>query len=92
MNIQHISFDIPKKFVPISVTTIRKNLFENWNFLPDSVKPYFAIKVVILGTESTGKTIMTQKIAAYFNCNFVFETGREIIANSNFFNFDDLYI
>ncbi|TAF98825.1 MAG: hypothetical protein EAZ44_10935 [Cytophagia bacterium] len=35
---------------------------------------------------------MTQKIAAYFNCNFVFETGREIIANSNFFNFDDLYI
>jgi hypothetical protein len=29
----------------------------NWEFLPDSVNPYFCIKVAILGMESTIKHI-----------------------------------
>jgi HTH-type transcriptional repressor of NAD biosynthesis genes len=56
------------------------------------VKPDFAIKVVILGTESTGKTTLTVKIANHFNCSLVLESAREIIANSNNFSFDDLYL
>ena len=56
------------------------------------MKPDFAIKVVILGTESTGKTTLTEKLSKHFNCSFVLEAAREIIANSNDFSFDDLHL
>lgn len=92
MNIQHIKFDSERKLFPVSSTIIRNDLLENWRFLPDSVKPYFAIKVVILGTESTGKTTLTNKLSQHFNCSKVFEAGREIIANSNSFSFSDLHV
>ena len=92
MNIQHIAFDIPKKLFPVSATAVRNDVFANWKFLPDSVKPDFAIKVVILGTESTGKTTLTEKLAKHFNCSLVLEAAREIIANSNSFSFNDLHL
>ncbi|MFN0203360.1 MAG: AAA family ATPase [Bacteroidia bacterium] len=92
MNIQHIAFDIPKKHFPVSATAVRKDVFANWKYLPDSVKPDFVIKIVILGTESTGKTTLTEKLAKHFNCSLVLEAAREIIANSNNFSFDDLYL
>lgn len=90
MNIQHIAFDIPKIKVPVSATAIRNDVFTNWKYLPDSVKPYLSLKVVILGTECTGKTTLTEKLSKHFNCSFVMEAGRDIIANSNSFTFDDL--
>jgi HTH-type transcriptional regulator, transcriptional repressor of NAD biosynthesis genes len=92
MNIQHIAFDISKSLFPVSATLIRNDIFANWKFLPESVKPYFAIKVAILGTESTGKTTMTEKLSEYFNCTGVSEAGRDIIENSNQFNFEDLHL
>jgi HTH-type transcriptional repressor of NAD biosynthesis genes len=92
MNIQHIAFDIPKKLFPVSATAVRNDVFTNWKFLPDSVKPDLAIKVVILGTESTGKTTLTEKLSKHFNCSLVLEAAREIIANSNSFSFDDLHL
>lgn len=90
MNIQHIAFDIHKKLFPVSATAVRNDVFGNWKFLPNSVKPYFISKIVILGTESTGKTTLTHKLAKHFNCSFVLEAGRDIIANSNSFTFEDL--
>ena len=92
MNIQHIAFDIPKKLYPVSATAVRNDVFNNWQFVPDSVKPDLLLKVVILGTECTGKTTLTEKLAKYFNCSFVSEAGRDIIANSNSFTFNDLYL
>jgi HTH-type transcriptional repressor of NAD biosynthesis genes len=90
MGIQHISFDIPKQLFPISATDIRKDLFTYWKYLADSSKPYFSIKVVVLGTESTGKTTLTQRLTKHYNCSLVSEVGREFIANSNSFLFDNL--
>jgi len=92
MNIKHIIFDIEKKTVPISSTAIKNNIFSKWNFLPNSVKPYYCIKVIILGTESTGKSTLTKQLAAYYNCNYVLEAGRDIIPDSTKFEFNDLHI
>jgi HTH-type transcriptional repressor of NAD biosynthesis genes len=92
MNIKHMAFDIPKKLFPVSATAVRNDVFANWKYLPDSVKPDFAIKVVILGTESTGKSTLTEKLSKHFNCSLVLEAAREIIANSNNFSFDDLHL
>ncbi|MDW7694434.1 AAA family ATPase [Flammeovirgaceae bacterium SG7u.111] len=92
MDIQHLAFDIPRQLYPVSATALRNDIFSYWKFLPASVKPDFAIKVVLLGTESTGKTTLSRKLSSHFNCSLVSEVAREIIENSNSFSFEDLHL
>ena len=92
MGIQHIPFDISKKLFPVSASAIRNDLFSNWQYLPDGVKPDFALKVVLLGTESTGKTTLTKKLAHHYRCTSVHEAGRELIPDSRDFEFNDLHL
>ncbi|SHK85916.1 AAA family ATPase [Hymenobacter psychrotolerans] len=47
-------------------------------------------KVVLLGTESTGKTTLTQQLAAHFEAPCVLEAGRDLIAHSGSFTRADL--
>ncbi|MBO9201051.1 MULTISPECIES: AAA family ATPase [Niastella] len=92
MEIQHLPFDIPKKLVPVSATHIRNDLLNNWQFVPDAVRRHLVLKVVVLGTESTGKTTLTEKLADYFKCNKVMEAGRDLIPDSNEFSINDLHL
>ncbi len=92
MGIRHQLFDIQREKQPVSATALQKDLFTNWKYLPKSVKPYFAIKAVLLGTESTGKTTLTEKLSKHFNCSKVLEAGRDLIEDSNTFSMDDLYL
>jgi HTH-type transcriptional repressor of NAD biosynthesis genes len=92
MNIKHLLFDQYRLKVPISATAIRQDLFQNWPYLPKAVKAYFSLKVVLLGTESTGKTTLTQELAQHFHCNFVLEAGRDLIPDSKAFEYQDLYL
>ncbi|SEW52174.1 AAA family ATPase [Chitinophaga arvensicola] len=91
MNIRHLPFNKEKNLYPVSATKIRTDLFDYWQWLPDAVKKSLAIKVVILGTESTGKTTLTGLLANYFHCSAVPEAGRDLIADSNDFGITDLY-
>lgn len=90
MGIKHILYDIDRMNIPISATAIRNDINSNWSFLPNAVKNYYRQKVVLLGTESTGKSTLTHKLADFFGCSFVNEIGREIISHSNSLNIDDL--
>lgn len=91
MQIHCVFCDRKREKVPISATQIRKDILKNWKFLPQKVQAFFAKKVIILGTESTGKSTLTTKIADYFGVPYVQEMGREIIANSQNFTFSDLF-
>jgi HTH-type transcriptional regulator, transcriptional repressor of NAD biosynthesis genes len=90
MGIEHIAFDPQKQLHPVSATKIRADAFSNWAFLPESVKEDYITKVVILGTESTGKTTLTERLSNHFNSAFVLEAGREVISDSTSFSMDDL--
>ncbi|MCX8533293.1 AAA family ATPase [Chryseobacterium luquanense] len=90
MDIDHFMFDENRESIQISASEIRENLFENWNYLPLSVQKYFALKVVFLGTESTGKTVMTNNLSEYFKSNKVSEAGRDLISDSKGFDFNYL--
>ncbi len=78
LRITHISYDTVRQVVPVSATQIRKNPLACWHYLADEAKPYFTVKVAIVGTESTGKSILTQRLAEYFHTAYVPEMAREI--------------
>lgn len=79
LNIKHINYDNNRMTVPVSATQIRNNPRDFWQYLADEAKPYFVIKVAIAGTESTGKSILTQRLAEYFHTAYVPEMAREIV-------------
>lgn len=91
MGIEHQSFDPQRILVPISASQISKDPGKYWSYLPDAVKPYYCKKVVLLGTESTGKTTLAQLLALKFDATLVSETGRELIPNSKTFSMEHLY-
>lgn len=90
MAIAHLSYDPERTHVPVSASLIRANPLEYHRFLPKPVQQYFHRKVVILGTESTGKSTLTTLLATHFNCPFVSEAGRDLIPDSTEFTLEDI--
>ncbi|MTJ48882.1 AAA family ATPase [Dolichospermum sp. UHCC 0259] len=75
----YIPVDQARSLVPISGTQMRQNPLENWHYLPDCVRPYFARRVCIFGPESTGKSTLTQNLANYYNTVYVSEYARGLL-------------
>ncbi|MFC1696748.1 multifunctional transcriptional regulator/nicotinamide-nucleotide adenylyltransferase/ribosylnicotinamide kinase NadR [Nanoarchaeota archaeon] len=74
---KHIIIDQNRNNVNISATEIRKDVYKNWDYLPQSVKKDFVKKVVVVGTESCGKSELSKKLAKYYNTEYVQEVGRD---------------
>lgn len=75
--VKHIVIDSERKTLPISGTKIRKEgVYKNWEYLADVTKPYFAKKVVVVGTESCGKSTLVRNLAKIYNTEYVEEYGR----------------
>ncbi|TGE08834.1 cytidyltransferase [Hymenobacter fodinae] len=91
LGIQYLDFDVPRQQVPISASAIRADLRHHWFYLPASVQAYYQRTVAILGTESTGKTTLTQQLADHFGAACVLETARDLIADSSDLSLADLY-
>ena len=91
MGIEHLSYDVQRLKYPVSASVIRQDPFSSWEFLPDSVKPDVAVKVILLGTESTGKSTLAERLVRHFQGSLVREAGRDLIADSNACTIEDLY-
>jgi HTH-type transcriptional repressor of NAD biosynthesis genes len=90
LGISSVVVDIDRKVVPVSGTLVRNNPFKYWDYIPEAVKPFFVKKIAIMGPESTGKTILTQNLAEYYNTEFVEEYGRTVYENQgNHVDIDD---
>lgn len=77
-NAQHVVIDSQRQAYPISATQIRQEgAMRHWQQLPDVVRPYFAKSIVIVGTESTGKSTLAYKLAKHFETGWVEEVGRK---------------
>ena len=84
--------DPERNAVPISASQIRKEgIFKHWEKLPGVVRPYFAKKVVVVGTESCGKTTLVKYLAKKYNTSWVEEYGR-IYTEKNCFGREDLLV
>lgn len=76
---EHIIVDPDRKDMGISATMVRSDPFKYWEFIPSVVRPFFVKKIVIVGTESCGKTTLTKFLAKAFNTSWVEEYGRNYI-------------
>ena len=73
----HTCVDPDRRVVPVSGTAIRAAPLRHWQYIPANVRPFYAVRVALLGTESTGKTTLAQRLAERFDTAWVREYGRE---------------
>jgi HTH-type transcriptional repressor of NAD biosynthesis genes len=90
MGAVHISFDEKRTLVPVSASVIRENPFLYWDYMPAHVRSWFVKKICIVGSESTGKSMLAEKLAKYFNTTFVPEMARDIIEKTSDVILEDL--
>lgn len=83
MGIDNVYFDIDRVKVDISATQIRQNPYMHWDMISEPVRDFFFKKIVIIGTESTGKTEMCKWLSKRFESDWVPEAGRELIQDTH---------
>ncbi len=73
----HFDVDRERALVPITGTMIRRAPAAMLDWLEPPVRAYFVPRVCIIGSESTGKTMMCERLAAHYGTQWVAEYGRE---------------
>lgn len=66
----------------ISSTAIRRDPYGHWDMLPNVVKPHYVKRVLVTGSESSGKSTLARNLANYFNTNLLEEVGRDMSERS----------
>ena len=75
---KHVLVDLKRVQHSISGTAVRSDPFGNFDQLHPIVRQYYSKQVCIIGAESTGKTILSNRLAMhYFGAGIVGEYGRE---------------
>lgn len=90
LDIRHLCFDQPRTQVPVSASSILRDPFGQWKFIAKAAQPYFVKKICISGSESTGKSVLAERLAKHFNTVFVPEMARDIIGKTEEVEFEDL--
>jgi len=76
MGATHIMVDHDRKMFPISGTIIRENPLKYFDYLSPTMRSYYAVRIVIVGAESTGTTTLAKALSKYYNTVCVPEYGR----------------
>jgi HTH-type transcriptional repressor of NAD biosynthesis genes len=76
MKTQHTMVDQKRIHVPISATRVRNNVLQEWPYLHEVVRKDLAIRIVVLGAESTGTTALAKDLGERFKAPWVPEYGR----------------
>ena len=77
MGARHVSVDRARARVPVSGTAVRRDPWGQWDFLSAPVRGWYALRVCLVGAESTGKTTLARALAAAWQTEWVPEYGRE---------------
>lgn len=67
---------------PICATMIRQNPIKHWDKITTPFRRVFSHNILICGTASEGKTVMTRDLGKYFNAPYSYEYAREYMKES----------
>ena len=84
-NARAVTLDVDRRLAAISATAVRENLEERWETLEPPTRAGLALRVVIVGAESSGTTTLTRDLqrhlqergGVYANTAWVPEYGRQ---------------
>ncbi len=79
MGIEHLYFDPERKKVPVSGSMIRSSPGEHWDRLAPAARQWYLRTICIYGAESTGKSVLAERLARRFRTVYVPEVARGII-------------
>lgn len=68
--------DPDRAAAPVSASAIRADPWAHWDLLPPPVRPFYARTICLHGPESTGKSMLSQRLAAHFQTALMPEYGR----------------
>lgn len=67
---------------PICATMIRQNPIKNWDKITFPFRRIFSHNILICGTASEGKSVMTADLGKYFNAPYSYEWPRDYMRDS----------
>ena len=67
---------------PISATMIRENPIKHWDKIAYPFRRVFSTNILICGTASEGKSVMTADLGKYFNAPYSWEWARDYMKES----------
>ena len=74
---RHLLVDRHRRTLPVSGSALRERPMKHWGFLPAPVRPWYVRRVVLTGSESTGKTRLAPRLAGHFGTVWTTEFARE---------------
>jgi len=90
-SVVHVLVDRDRHRLPISGTTLRRDIHIHREWLSPVVYAAFVRRVCLLGAESSGKSTLAAALAREFQTVYVAEFGRELWeAKSGVLNFEDM--
>lgn len=95
MRCKSVLVDLDRTTFPVSGTLVRKDMMKSWQYLSREVKAGLALRIVVLGAESTGTTTLTRDLAEALNVPWVPEVGRyyteSILTSDGIWSDEDFY-
>ncbi len=73
----HFMVDRERAMVPITGTMVRRSPVAMLEWLEPCVRAYYVPRVCVVGSESTGKTMLCERLAAHYATTWVPEYGRD---------------
>jgi NadR type nicotinamide-nucleotide adenylyltransferase len=77
MGARHVSVDRDRRVMPVSGTLVRADPLKQWAYLAPPVRAWYAVRVAVVGAESTGTTTLARALAGHYGTDWVPEYGRE---------------
>lgn len=73
---------VDRRTNPISATMIRENPIKYWEKIANPFKRAFSHNILITGTASEGKSVLTQDLGKYFNAPYSYEYPRNYMEDN----------
>lgn len=77
MGCRHVMVDRDRRTVPCSATMVRRDPRAAWAFLTPCVRAHYAVRICVVGAESTGTTTLAMDLARRDSTICVPEYGRD---------------
>lgn len=87
-NAQHVAVDPARREFPVSGTMCRADLDANWQLLTKAARRGLAVRVIVVGAESTGTTTLSEALTEQYRAQH--PSMRDVVEHGRFYTYEKL--